>query len=99
MEEYQQPKFEDKVTITLSRDTALVLSDMLWKWEESNITTEIRIADDAEWHALSRIAAAIDAQLPEIIMRDYLVRVQQARNRLVAKFGKILDEGDESAGS
>jgi hypothetical protein len=87
----------DDVTIRLSHDQALVLSD----WLERVEATEAfgRVVDDrAVWSALFKISGTLETTLPDIFARDYKARLEAARERLIATLGDFgLPEDDDGS--
>ncbi|MEV7283075.1 hypothetical protein AB0O01_00670 [Streptomyces sp. NPDC093252] len=71
---------DSQVTIELTGDEALVLSDWLHKLQMTDLG---RVVDDpAVWAPIHRIAATLDKALPELFAPDYDQRVEAARQRL-----------------
>lgn len=85
-----------EITIELTPDKALILSDWL---ERVQMTDLSRLIDDeAVWAPLHRIAGTLDKSLPGIFAADYAERLAAARRRL----GPAPDDGsgdNEGAGS
>lgn len=78
------------VNVQLSRPAALVLDNLLARWwDTSQSPSSLSINHDAEWHALSVLAGALETQLVEPFMPDYLDRVEAARASLMERFGKL----------
>ncbi|MGH4029230.1 hypothetical protein ACQB60_09885 [Actinomycetota bacterium Odt1-20B] len=74
---------EGQVTIKLTSDEALVLSDWL---ERLQMTDLSRFVDDpAVWSPIHRIAGTLDKALPELFAADYGRRLEAARQRLRAE--------------
>jgi hypothetical protein len=70
----------DNITVTLTPDQALVLSDRLWRVQMTDLD---RMVDDAAvWAPLHRIAGTLDKSLPGIFAADYAERLEAARRRL-----------------
>ncbi|MEU7278838.1 hypothetical protein AB0A69_08700 [Streptomyces sp. NPDC045431] len=68
------------ITIRLSPDEALVLSDWL---ERVQMTELSRLVDDtAVWAPIHSIAGTLDKAVPEIFASDYVERLEAARSRL-----------------
>ncbi|MFH8727681.1 hypothetical protein [Streptomyces termitum] len=71
---------ESRVTITLTRDEALVLSHWLEKLQMTDLG---RVVDDpAVWAPIHRIAGTLDKALPELFAPGYDQRLEAARQRL-----------------
>lgn len=75
------------VTITLSPDQAVVLSD----WLDRVIGTErfdsFIHEDPAVWSPLYQLAGTLETTLPEIFAADYNIRLDAARRRLLPTLG------------
>ncbi|RLU83081.1 hypothetical protein CTZ27_29305 [Streptomyces griseocarneus] len=67
------------ITLTLTPDEALVLSDWLYR-----VQTDLdRMIDDpAVWAPLHRISGTLDKSLAGVFAADYAERVEAARARL-----------------
>ncbi|MEV0027299.1 hypothetical protein AB0H45_34950 [Streptomyces atroolivaceus] len=73
---------ESQITIKLTSDEALVLSDWLEKLQMTDLS---RVVDDpAVWSPIHRIAGTLDTTLPELFAADYGQRLEAARQRLRA---------------
>jgi hypothetical protein len=72
-----------KHTVSLSNDEALVISDLLSRFERTNV---LSLVHAAELLALSQIAAQLDKALLEPFDANYDQLVQQARERLAGRF-------------
>jgi hypothetical protein len=71
---------DGQVTIKLTSDEALVLSDWLEKLQMTDLR---RVVDDpAVWAPIHRIAGTLDQALPELFAHDYGQRLEAARQRL-----------------
>ncbi|MEU3400700.1 hypothetical protein [Streptomyces filamentosus] len=71
---------DNQVTIKLTGDEALVLSDWL---ERLQMTDLGRVVDDpAVWAPIHRIAGTLDKSLPGLFAPDYDQRLEAARRRL-----------------
>ncbi|MEU6622028.1 hypothetical protein ABZ926_14840 [Streptomyces litmocidini] len=69
-----------EITLRLTPDEALVLSDWL---ERIQMTDLSRLVDDAAvWSPLHRIAGTLDKSLPGIFAADYAERLEAARRKL-----------------
>jgi hypothetical protein len=73
----------DKVDLPLSHDEALVLSDLLTRFEQ---TDKLTLTHNAEFLVLSRLSALLDKALVEPFDPNYASLVGQARERLAAGF-------------
>ena len=69
----------ESVTIRLSHDQALVLSDFFGRFQD---TDQLAFAHPAEFYALSAIAGQIESTLVEPFDPQYGELVDAARNRL-----------------
>ena len=69
----------DAVTIRLSHDQALVLSDFLGRFDD---TDRLEFAHPAEFYALSAIAGQLESTLVELFDPRYGALVGAARERL-----------------
>ncbi|RKS06988.1 hypothetical protein DFP74_2638 [Nocardiopsis sp. Huas11] len=76
----------DDVTIRLSQDQALVLSDWLDR-AEGGPALDAAIDDRAVWSALHTISGTLDTSLPGIFAADYAGRLAAARERLIETLG------------
>ncbi|QNS03080.1 hypothetical protein [Streptomyces xanthii] len=71
---------DDRVTIRLTADEALVLSHWLEKLQMTDLS---RVVDDpAVWAPVHRIAGTLDKTLPALFAPDYAQRLEDARARL-----------------
>lgn len=71
---------DEQITIKLTPDEALVLSDWL---ERVQMTDLSRLVDDvAVWAPIHRLAGTLDKALPGVFAADYLERLEAARRRL-----------------
>ncbi|MFI1386400.1 hypothetical protein [Embleya sp. NPDC020886] len=71
---------DGQVTITLTSDEALVLSDWLYRLQMTDLS---RVVDEpAVWAPIHRIAGTLDKALPELFAPDYNQRLEAARERL-----------------
>ncbi|MBD0707513.1 MULTISPECIES: hypothetical protein [unclassified Streptomyces] len=71
---------DEQITIQLTPDEALVLSDWL---ERVQMTDLSRLVDDAAvWAPIHRLAGTLDKALPGIFAADYSERLEAARRRL-----------------
>ncbi|WP_328845306.1 hypothetical protein [Streptomyces sp. NBC_00258] len=86
---------EEPVIIELTHDQAFVLSDWLYRVEESDELSAM-VADRAVWSALYKISGTLDKTLVELFMPDYTRRLEQARQRLLDAMGGDGEEASES---
>ena len=73
----------DFVTIELSPDEALVLSHMLGRFGR---TDRLRLANNAEFVALSAVTAQLDKALVEPFIANYTERLIAARKRVAGDY-------------
>jgi hypothetical protein len=73
----------DEITITLSRDEALVLLEFFLRFDESD---DFTLRHNAEYIAFSRMSAQLDKTLAEPFRPEYSELVKAARDRLAAGF-------------
>ncbi|PRX97730.1 hypothetical protein [Allonocardiopsis opalescens] len=76
----------DDVTLSLTADQALVLSD----WLDRAMHTaafEAAVDDRAVWSPLLSISAALDKRLVMVFDPAYRTRLEQARERLIEELG------------
>lgn len=78
------------ITVTFSRDQALVMSD----WLHDRLgTTEfdglVDRTDRAAWSPIYAIKGTLEHELTEIFMPDYTERLAAARERLLDSLGSI----------
>ncbi|MEU6673954.1 hypothetical protein [Streptomyces sp. NPDC046853] len=74
---------DNQITVKLTHDEALVLSDWLEKLQMTDLS---RVIDDpAVWSPIHRIAGTLDTTLPELFAADYGQRLDAARQRLRAE--------------
>ena len=69
----------DAVTISLTSDEALVLFDLLHRWEDEHVTPP---QNEAEQIALWNLSALLERVLDEPFSPDYTRLVSEARARL-----------------
>ncbi|MER5966234.1 hypothetical protein [Streptomyces sp. NPDC002057] len=71
---------DSQVTIKLTSDEALVLSDWLEKLQMTDLS---RLVDDpAVWVPIHRIAGTLDRSVARLFAPDYDQRLEAARRRL-----------------
>jgi hypothetical protein len=76
---------DGQVTIRLTDDEALVLSDWLEKLQTTGLG---RVVDDpAVWEPIHRISGTLDKALPGLFAPDYRERLEAARQRLRPETG------------
>ena len=73
----------DSVDLAIFRDEALVLSDLLARFEQ---TGKLTLTHNAEFVVLSRISGLLDKALVEPLDPNYASLVSQARERLAVGF-------------
>ncbi len=69
----------DSVDLPLPQDEALVLSELLARFEQ---TGKLTLTHDAEFLVLSRLSALLDSLLTESFDPNYASLVKQAQDRL-----------------
>ncbi|WP_405884400.1 hypothetical protein OG747_41000 [Streptomyces sp. NBC_01384] len=83
---------DTEITIKLTSDEALVLSDWL---ERVQMTDLSRLVDDpAAWAPIHKLAGTLDKTLPGIFAADYAERLAAARRRLRETMGSFAEEQD-----
>ncbi|MCX4763701.1 hypothetical protein OG562_22595 [Streptomyces sp. NBC_01275] len=83
---------DEAITIKLTRDQALVLSDWLYRAMFRSDDLEGIVSDRAVWSPIYAISGTLDKTLSEVFMPDYGPRLEAAKQRLrVGLYG----EGDE----
>lgn len=70
---------QEKVTLELSRDEALVLEGLFSRFEQEG---SLVLKHNAEFVALSRVSEQIEKALPEPFQSNYLVLLAAARARV-----------------
>jgi hypothetical protein len=63
------------VTLTLSYEEAVVLADLLWRWERDGTQEGFAFADQAEQRILWDITASFEPLIDEIFDKDGYARV------------------------
>ncbi|TNJ35791.1 hypothetical protein [Arenimonas terrae] len=71
------------ISISLSQDEAIVLSELFGRFERTDV---LSLAHNAEFLALQRVAAQLDKTLLEPFEASYADVVRLARERLAAGF-------------
>ncbi|MEV6139107.1 hypothetical protein AB0L63_24200 [Nocardia sp. NPDC051990] len=74
---------EDDLTIELTRDQALVLSEWLSRVIGTAVFDGLVERDRAVWSPLYMIAGTLETSLVEVFAPDYATRVEAARERLL----------------
>lgn len=87
--QYPSRVSEDGLTITLTRDQALVLSDWLDRQMGTPAFDNFVNAERAVWSPLYRIAGTLETSLVEVFMPEYSDRLHAARERLLDSLGEI----------
>ncbi|MBL1093931.1 hypothetical protein ACWCXK_21185 [Streptomyces sp. NPDC001739] len=78
------------ITIKLTSDEALVLSDWLQRVQMTDLS---RLVDDpAAWAPIHKLAGTLDTALPGIFAADYAERLDAARCRLRETMGSFPEE-------
>lgn len=80
---------DDDLTIKLTRDQALLLSDWLDRVIGTAEFDGVVNQDRAVWSPIHRIAGTLETSLEEIFMPDYDVRLAAARERLLDDLGDL----------
>lgn len=82
------------MTITFTRDQALVLSDWLHQaMYQSDVLDGLLTTDRAVWSPIYTLAGTLETTLAEIFMPDYGERLEAARQRLIVE---MYGSGDEA---
>ncbi|MEO8286619.1 MAG: hypothetical protein ABI670_09305 [Chloroflexota bacterium] len=89
MEKHHTEENEETITITIGKNAALVLDNLLGRWQMNGLNFTLQIEDDAEWHALSVVLTNLEIELAEPFMPDYLERVQLAQRKLIEQWGEV----------
>ncbi|MFD6294356.1 hypothetical protein ACFWFU_06075 [Streptomyces sp. NPDC060235] len=71
---------DEQISIKLTPDEALVLSDWLERVQMTDLSC--LVDDEAVWIPIHRLAGVLDKTLPGIFAADYAERVEAARCRL-----------------
>jgi hypothetical protein len=79
---------EDDVTIRLTRDQALVLSDWLSRMIGSAEFDRLADQDRAVWSPLYDMDCVLEASLEEVLAPNYSTRLDAARQRLLDTLGQ-----------
>ncbi|BEL05424.1 hypothetical protein Q0Z83_036150 [Actinoplanes sichuanensis] len=80
---------DDDLTINLTRDQALVLSDWLDRMIGTPAFDNLVNDERAVWSPLHTIVGTLDRSLVEIFMPDYSGRLHAARERLLDDLGDM----------
>ena len=80
---------DDDVTIKLTKDQAVVLSDWLDRMMGSPAFDNLVNQERAVWSPLYTMAGTLETTLTEIFSPDYLGRLHNARERLLDSLGDI----------
>jgi hypothetical protein len=80
---------DEELTIKLSKDQALVLSDWLDHVMGTPAFDNLVNEEPAVWSPLHRIAGTLNKSLGEVFMPDYSRRLHVARERLLDGLGDI----------
>ncbi|MEU6245513.1 hypothetical protein [Streptomyces sp. NPDC047024] len=71
---------DEQITIKLTPDKALVLSDWLERVQMTGLSG--LVDDEAVWAPIHRLAGTLDKALPGVFAADYAERLEAARRRL-----------------
>ena len=74
---------KENVVIELSLDQALVLSHMLYRYQQ---TDRLTLANNAEYVALSAVSGQLDTALVEPFMSNYNELLNAARERIAGGY-------------
>jgi|WetSurMetagenome_2_1015567.scaffolds.fasta_scaffold308625_1 hypothetical protein len=74
---------EPDISIKLSHDEALVLSEFFFRFEDTDVFT---LVHNAEFVALSRISGQLDTSLVEMFLPNYSELLQAARERVAGDY-------------
>ena len=74
---------KENVVIELSRDQALVLSHMLYRYQQ---TDRLVLANNAEYVAISAVSVQLDTALVEPFMSNYDELLVAARERIAGGY-------------
>jgi len=80
---------DDDLTIKLTRDQAVVLSDWLDRMIGTPAFDGLVNEDRAVWSPLHTIAGTLDRSLAEVFMPDYTDRLHRAQERLLDSLGDV----------
>jgi len=80
---------DDDLTITFTRDQAIVLSDWLYRMLGTQRFDGLVNEDRAVWSPIYTINGALETTLPEVFATDYAERLAAARERLLDSLGEI----------
>lgn len=80
---------DDDLTVKLTRDQALVLSDWLHRMMGTPAFDSLVNKERAAWSPLYTIAGTLETSLVEIFMPDYSDRLHNARVRLLDSLGDV----------
>ena len=86
---YPSRVVDDDLTIKLTRDQAVVLSDWLDRMIGTPAFDGLVNEDRAVWSPLHTIAGTLDRSLAEVFMPDYTDRLHRAQERLLDSLGDI----------
>ena len=86
---YDSRVADEELTIRLSKDQALVLSDWLYRMMGKPAFDNLVNEDRAVWSPLHRIAGTLDKSLVKVFMPDYSSRLHGARERLLDVLGDV----------
>lgn len=75
---------DDAVSLALSRDTALVLFELI---ADYNMEPELKLPHEYDRIAINLLVGAFESTLVEPFRSDYQDLVKEARGRLVERYG------------
>ena len=80
----------ESVLLTLRMSDALVIDNLLARWDELGMPPTIRLDHDAEWGALWAIEAGLETQLADLTSPHYDELIDLARAQIVERTGPLL---------
>ncbi|MET8981380.1 hypothetical protein ABZX85_37865 [Streptomyces sp. NPDC004539] len=89
---------EEAITISLTHDQALVLSDWLYQVMFQSDDLQGIVRDRAVWSPIYTLSGTLDTTLSEIFMPDYGPRLEAAKERLRAGLHGEADESTALSG-
>jgi hypothetical protein len=89
MKRHQYSSDDNRITIELDRNEALVLFDLIARWQwDNNCANIMNIDHDTEKHVLLNIATWLNDELDEPTLPDYETRLQEAK-KIITKSWKL----------
>ncbi|MGW1077907.1 hypothetical protein [Streptomyces sp. NPDC002537] len=73
---------DGQITVTLTADEALVLSDWLERLQMTDLCRVVDDDDPAVWAPIHRISGTLDKSLPGLFAADHHEQLAAARQRL-----------------